>query len=101
MVFDLATHIRQLREELGWTQEDLAKRARIDQADLSRIERGGTDPRWSTVNRIITALGETLEPAAAPTTTRPALTAETRETIRKTAPRWRRSDGETTVRVKR
>jgi len=30
MAFDLATHIRQLREELGWTQEDLAKRARID-----------------------------------------------------------------------
>jgi predicted transcriptional regulator len=91
MAFDLATHIRQLREELGWTQEDLAKRARIDQADLSRIERGGTDPRWSTVNRIINALGEILEPAAAPTTTRPPLTAETRETIRKTAPRWRHS----------
>jgi len=99
MVLDLATHIRQLREELGWTQKDLAKHARIDQADLSRIERGGTDPRWSTVNRIITALGETLEPA--PTTTRPALTAETRETIRKTAPRWRRSDAEATVAIKR
>jgi predicted transcriptional regulator len=58
MTFDLATHIRQLREELGWTQ-DLAKGARINQGDLSRIERGGIDPRWSTVNRIINALGET------------------------------------------
>lgn len=103
MPFDLATHIRQLREELGWTQEDLAKRARIDQADLSRIERGGTDPRWSTVNRIINALGETLEPASAPTTTRPALTAETRESIRKAAPTRRRTiaGGETTVAIKR
>ncbi len=78
MSFDLATHIRQLREELGWTQEDLAKRAHIDQGDLSRIERGGTDPRWSTVNRIINALGETFSLTSAPTTIRPALTAETR-----------------------
>ena len=81
MSFDLATHIRQLREELGWTQEDLAKRAHIDQADLSRIERGGIDPRWSTVNRIINALGETFALTSAPTTIRPALTAETRETF--------------------
>lgn len=68
------------------TQEDLATRAHIDQADLSRIEGGRTDPRWSTVNRIITALGETLELAAAPTTTRPALSAETRDAIHKTRP---------------
>src|SRR5471032_3190071 len=85
MSFDLATHIRQLREELGWTQEDLAKRAHIDQADLSRIERGGIDPRWSTVNRIINALGETFALTSAPTTIRPALTAETRESVRRTA----------------
>lgn len=86
VAFDLATHIRQLREELGWTQEDVATRAHIDQADLSRIERGGTDPRWSTVNRIINALGESHELAAAPTTIRPALTAETREALRRAAP---------------
>jgi predicted transcriptional regulator len=85
MSFDLATHIRQLREELGWTQEDLAKRAHIDQGDLSRIERGGIDPRWSTVNRIINALGETFSLTSAPTTVRPALTAETRESVRRTA----------------
>lgn len=103
MAFDLGTHIRHLREELGWTQEDLAKRARVDQADLSRIERGGTDPRWSTVNRIIDALGETLEPSVAPTTTRPALTAETRETIRRTAPTRQRArlGSQTGVPIKR
>jgi predicted transcriptional regulator len=97
MSFDLAAHIRQLREELGWTQEDLAKRAHIDQADLSRIERGGIDPRWSTVNKIINALGETFELTTAPTTLRPALTAETRKSVRRTAqaaaPR-RRTPGE-------
>src|SRR5882724_1282751 len=84
MSFDLATHIRELREELGWTQEDLAKRAHIDQGDLSRIERGGIDPRWSTVNRVINALGETFSLTSAPTTIRPALTAETRESVRRT-----------------
>ena len=78
MSFDLGTHIRQLREELGWTQEDLAKRANIDQGDLSRLERGGIDPRWSTVNRIINALGETFSLTTAPTTRRSPLTAETR-----------------------
>lgn len=97
MSFDLATHIRQLREDLGWTQEELARRAHIDQADLSRIERGGTDPRWSTVNRIIDALGETFELTVAPTTIRPVLTAQTREVIRKTVgtqqPRSRSAEG--------
>lgn len=104
MGFDLATHIRQLREELGWTQEDLAKRARIDQGDLSRIERGATDPRWSTVNRIINALGESFSLTAAPTTMRPALTAETRQAIRETAkPRRQkdRVDAEATLHLKR
>jgi predicted transcriptional regulator len=104
MSFDLASHIRQLREELGWTQEDLAKRAHIDQADLSRIERGGIDPRWSTVNKIINALGETFSLTSAPTTLRPALTAETRESIRKTArsavPK-RRAPGEAALPIKR
>ena len=85
MSLDLASHIRQLREELGWTQEDLAKRAHIDQADLSRIERGRIDPRWSTVNRIVNALGETFALTSAPTTIRPALTTETRDDIRRTA----------------
>jgi transcriptional regulator with XRE-family HTH domain len=104
MSFDPATHIRQLREELGWTQEDLAKRARIDQGDLSRIERGGIDPRWSTVNRIINALGETFSLTSAPTTIRRALTAETRENIRKTARSGaakRRTLGEAALPIKR
>ena len=104
MAFDLATHIRQLREELGWTQEDLAKRARIDQGDLSRIERGAVDRRWSTVNRIIDAFGESFSLMTAPTTLRPALTAETRQATREAArargPRPRTRD-EATLPIKR
>jgi predicted transcriptional regulator len=104
MSFDLATHIRRLREELGWTQEELARRAHIDQADLSRIERGATDPRWSTVNRIINALGETFELSAAPTTLRPALSADTRQAITGTAQSQRKRpprDRQHTLTVKR
>lgn len=81
MAFDLAAHIRRTREELGWSQTELAKRAQIDQADLSRIESGGTDPRWSTVNRISTALGEAIV-VERPTTLRRSLSPESRAEVR-------------------
>jgi transcriptional regulator with XRE-family HTH domain len=51
--------IRERRIELGWTQAELAKRSGIPQADISRIENGRLDARWSTIQRISTALAET------------------------------------------
>jgi predicted transcriptional regulator len=51
--------IRERRTELGWTQAELAKRTGIPQADISRIENGLLDARWSTIQRIITALATT------------------------------------------
>jgi transcriptional regulator with XRE-family HTH domain len=38
----IGTSLRDLREERGWTQSDLARMAGLDQADISRIENG----RW-------------------------------------------------------
>jgi transcriptional regulator with XRE-family HTH domain len=32
--------VRQMREAQGWTQDQLASQAQIDQADISKIERG-------------------------------------------------------------
>ena len=84
VAFDLAEHIRRAREDLGWTQSELARRAGIDQADLSRIERGATDPRWSTVNRISQALGAAIV-VEQPTTRRRSLSKESREHVRRTA----------------
>jgi predicted transcriptional regulator len=54
--------IRERRIELGWTQAELAKRTGIPQADISRIENGRLDARWSTIQRISTALATTEQP---------------------------------------
>lgn len=54
--------IRERRTELGWTQAELAKRTGIPQADISRIENGRLDARWSTIQRISTALATTEQP---------------------------------------
>jgi transcriptional regulator with XRE-family HTH domain len=48
--------IRERRIELGWTQAELAKRTGIPQADISRLENGHLDARWSTIRRLSLAL---------------------------------------------
>ena len=52
----LASTLRRLRQERHQTQEDLAYSAGITVAGLARIERGQTNPRWTTVKSIATAL---------------------------------------------
>ena len=53
--------IRERRIELGWTQAELARRTGIPQADISRIENGRLDARWSTIQRISAALASTTQ----------------------------------------
>ena len=53
--------IRARRVELGWTQADLAERSGVSQADISRIENGRLDARWSTIQRLSEALESTTE----------------------------------------
>jgi len=45
-----------LRGYRGSTQEDVAYTAGITVAALARIERGETNPRWTTVRRIASGL---------------------------------------------
>jgi transcriptional regulator with XRE-family HTH domain len=52
----LAALVKQLREEHGVTQEELAFQAKITVSSLSRIERGLNSPAWTTVARIMAAL---------------------------------------------
>ena len=52
----LGGSIRARRVELGWTQLDLAERSSVPQADISRIENDRLDARWSTLQRLLTAL---------------------------------------------
>ncbi len=48
--------IRARRTELGMTQAVLAQLSGISQADISRIENGQLDARWSTIRRLSEAL---------------------------------------------
>ncbi|MBX3314594.1 MAG: helix-turn-helix domain-containing protein [Actinobacteria bacterium] len=55
--------IRARRTDLGWTQAELAERSGVSQADISRIENGQLDARWSTIHRLSEALEAPGEPA--------------------------------------
>jgi DNA-binding XRE family transcriptional regulator len=50
--------IREQRHSLGWSQQELAELSGVTQADLSRIENGRLDARWSTIQRIMTVLSD-------------------------------------------
>src|SRR5712671_1753062 len=55
--YDIAMQVVELREKHGLTQAQLAELSGIDQADISRIERGSTSPTARTLQRIAEALG--------------------------------------------
>lgn len=57
----LGLAIKALREKRGMTQEQVAYGAGLSVGTLSRIERGKSDPLWSTVERIAEVLGVGLE----------------------------------------
>lgn len=52
----LESDLRALREAAGLTQEDVAERLRLDQSQVSRVERQG-DTRVSILKRYVEALG--------------------------------------------
>jgi len=54
--------VRRLRLERGWTQEDLAERAKLHPTYIGGIERGERNVGLDNIVRIARALGET--PAA-------------------------------------
>jgi len=58
--------IRQTRRRHGLSQRSLALRAGTDQAAVSRIERGEVSPSVETVERLLAAMGETLQLGSVP-----------------------------------
>jgi transcriptional regulator with XRE-family HTH domain len=52
----LGATVRRARVRRGETQEDVARRAGLTVAAYARIERGTTDPKWTTVRSIAEAL---------------------------------------------
>jgi transcriptional regulator with XRE-family HTH domain len=57
---DIATRLRELREEKGMSLRALAARSRLSANALSMIERGKTSPSVSTLYKIADALGVTI-----------------------------------------
>lgn len=51
--------VRAVREELGWTQEDLAERSGLSRPYIVRIEAGERNLTMNTVDRVAKALGRT------------------------------------------
>ena len=58
--YAVAMQVVELREKHGLTQIQLAERSGIDQADISRIERGSAMPNEKTLIRIADALSADL-----------------------------------------
>lgn len=54
--YGLAVQVIELRERHGLTQRQLAERCGLDQADISRIERGAVSPTTRTLQRLADAL---------------------------------------------
>ena len=52
----MAKRIRELREARGWSQPELARRAKISREYLARLETGRQDPRVSVLVRLAKAL---------------------------------------------
>lgn len=52
----LGTNLREAREKLGLTQEQVAQRSGVHATEVSRIEGGKRDPKVSTVERLAEAI---------------------------------------------
>jgi len=52
------TEIKKYRKKLGITQTELAKKAKISQSLIARVETGTVDPRYSKIESIFKALKE-------------------------------------------
>lgn len=52
----LGTNLREAREKLGLTQEQVAHRSGVHATEVSRIEGGKRDPKVSTLERLAEAV---------------------------------------------
>jgi len=58
--------LKELREESGLSQSELAKQAEIPQQSIAAWESGQFDPGWSKVMKLCAALGVTCDAFAVP-----------------------------------
>ena len=70
--FELGESVRLQREELGWSQRQLAELAGLTQPGIARFEAGGTTATIPVLERLASALGLRLTVALGPGRRRPA-----------------------------
>ena len=58
---EIAEAIKARREELGWSQAELARRAGVSRAHIVLIESGERAPSMKTLRRLFSALGLLLQ----------------------------------------
>jgi transcriptional regulator with XRE-family HTH domain len=56
VVAHFGTRLREARERLGLTQEEVAQRSGVHATEVSRIEAGKRDPQISTLRRLAKAV---------------------------------------------
>ena len=56
-----STLIKRARQAAGMTQSELAKRARMKQPEIARLEARGANPTLSTLKRVVAATGHNLK----------------------------------------
>lgn len=56
-----STLVRRARQAAGLTQAELARRARMKQPEIARLEAAGANPRLSTLKRVVAATGHTVK----------------------------------------
>jgi transcriptional regulator with XRE-family HTH domain len=81
--------VAETRRRHGLDQRALARRARTSQGQISRIERGEISPTVSTLERLLTCMGEELRLDAQPMPHGNRSTEELRAELRTTTPEER------------
>lgn len=61
LAFELGRAVRELREERGWSQRQLAEAAAMTQSAVARFEAGGTVPTLPVLERLARALDVRLD----------------------------------------
>lgn len=60
LAYELGKTVRELREQRGWTQTQLAEASKMTQPAVARFEAGGTVPTIPVLERLAHALGAEL-----------------------------------------
>jgi ribosome-binding protein aMBF1 (putative translation factor) len=60
LAYELGKSVREMREQRGWTQTQLAQAAGMTQSAVARFEAGGTMPTIPVLDRLAQALGAKL-----------------------------------------